>query len=281
MPKALFIFLQRLAPQHLLSRLAGALANSNNQTLKNFLVANFIKAFNVDMSEALDSDYRNYPSFNDFFIRKLKAGARPIDSNPATLCCPADGEVSQSGDITEGKIFQAKGREFDTGELLADNESAKNFSRGKFCTIYLSPRDYHRVHMPMSGTLKTLRHIPGNLFSVNQTTSEEVDRLFARNERAVFHFEGDAGDFIVVMVGAMIVASIETDWAGLLKAHSRDIFERDYRDAQLRFEKGDELGRFKLGSTAIVLIPENCAQWEESFRAGAKVKMGDVIGKLN
>jgi phosphatidylserine decarboxylase len=282
MNRNLFIALQRLAPQQLLSRAAGLLAGARNATVKNLMVSWFVRRYQVDMSEALVEDPTAYASFNDFFTRALKPGARPVHGGEDVVVCPADGAVSQLGIIRDGRIFQAKGQEFSVLELLGgDARSAADFARGQFVTVYLSPRDYHRVHMPLAGTLTRMVHVPGDLFSVNTVTAEEVPRLFARNERVVCHFETAFGPMVVVLVGAMIVASIETVWAGLVTPLRRRIRTFEYGDRPLiQLEKGQEMGRFLLGSTAIVLFPDGMVEWGEEFSALSPVRMGQALGRV-
>lgn len=281
MNRNLFIALQRLAPQQLISRGAGLLANTTNPTIKNLFIRWFVDRYNVDMSEALEEDPCAYPSFNAFFTRALKDDARPIDSAPNSIVCPADGAISQLGKIEEGRIFQAKGQEFTVAELLAEpKDSVSHYLNGRFATIYLSPRDYHRVHMPFSGTLTRMTYVPGDLFSVNTVTAEEVPRLFARNERVVCHFSTELGPMVVVLVGAMIVASIETVWAGVVAPLRREIRSTDYVISEpIHLAKGDELGRFLLGSTAVILFPENTVEWSDDLDALSPVRMGQPIGK--
>ena len=211
----LFIRLQHLIPQHGLSRAAGWLASTDNALVKNTFIKWFVKRYKVDMSLAAEENPLAYACFNDFFTRALKPGARPIDSAADSIVCPADGAISQLGNIVDGRIFQAKGQDYTTLELLGGDEAlAAEFARGTFATVYLSPRDYHRVHMPYGGKLRSMVSIPGELFSVNTVTAENVPRLFARNERAVAIFDTDIGPMAVVLVGAMIVAGIETVWDG-------------------------------------------------------------------
>lgn len=282
MNRMLFIALQRLAPQHLISRGAGLLASTSNPTIKNLFIRWFVDRYKVDMSEALEEDPTAYRNFNAFFTRALKPGARPIDPNVNSVICPADGAVSQLGRIESGRVFQAKGQTFSVLELLGgDAESASAFADGEFITVYLSPRDYHRVHMPFAGTLTKMTYVPGDLFSVNTVTAEEVPRLFARNERVVCHFNTSIGPMVVVLVGAMIVASIETAWAGLVAPLRRKIISTRYADVQpVHLAKGDELGRFLLGSTAIVLFPRRTVSWNSDLAALEPVKMGEAIGQL-
>lgn len=283
MNRNLFIALQRLAPQQLLSRGAGLLASTSNAAIKNQFVRWFVQRYQVDMSEALEEDPTAYACFNDFFTRALKPGARPIAAEFDAVVCPADGAVSQIGAIRNGRVFQAKGQDFSVAELLGgDVQAAADFAGGQFVTVYLSPRDYHRVHMPVAGTLKRMVHVPGDLFSVNTVTAEEVPRLFARNERVVCHFETAFGPMVVVLVGAMIVASIETVWAGLVTPQRRRIRSFEYGNVQpIHLEKGQEMGRFLLGSTAVVLFPEGAVNWETELAALSHLRMGQKIGTIN
>ena len=281
--KILFALLQYCLPQQLLSRWVGALANSQFGPIKSLFITGFIKVFKVDMSEAEQSSPRHYRSFNHFFVRALKADTRPICSGLETIACPSDGRVSQLGDIDGGCLLQAKGREFTTTALLGGDEYlSQNFAGGKFITVYLSPRDYHRVHMPFDGQLQTMVHVPGDLFSVNAATTECVDQLFARNERVVTVFDTNAGPMAVVLVGAMIVASIETVWAGQVTPHKKMIRTTHYPDSteEAHLAKGEEMGRFQLGSTAIVLFGPDMVAWNEELQAGSPVKMGQQVGTL-
>lgn len=277
----LFILFQYLIPQHLLSRLVGWLANSELPFIKGPFIRWFAQRFNVDMSEAADPELDNYASFNAFFTRALRPGARPLDSTPGALLSPADGAVSQAGKIESGRILQAKGQSFSTLELVGgDAALAAQFEHGQFATIYLSPRDYHRVHMPFAGTLVQTVYIPGDLFSVNQTTAENVPRLFARNERLVCVFDTEYGPAALILVGAMIVAGIETVWAGQIAPPLRQIATtRHDRSETIALEKGAEMGRFKLGSTVILLFGADAVQLSTTLSAGSSLRMGEKIGE--
>src|SRR3990167_1095410 len=282
MNKRLFILSQYLLPHHLLSRLAGCIAECRVRWFKNAFTAWFAKRYQVNMSEAEVEQLDAYEHFNAFFTRALKEGARPLDETPDAILCPADGAVSQLGPIEHGRIFQAKGHSFSVLELLGgDNERAAAFMGGEFATIYLSPKDYHRVHMPLAGTLREMVYVPGRLFSVNQTTAENVPELFARNERVVCLFDTERGPMAVVLVGAMIVASVETVWAGLVTPPKRALKSFSYDEtarAPIVLDKGAELGRFKLGSTAIVLFGPQQVQWAEQLAANSAVQMGQRLG---
>jgi len=277
----LFIIMQYLLPQHLLSRLAGCIADCTWPWLKNAFIGWFVKRYQVDMSEARVEEPTAYACFNDFFTRALKEGARPLDQATDSVLCPADGAISQLGAIEHGRIFQAKGQSFSTLELLGGNpEHAALFQGGQFATVYLSPRDYHRVHMPLGGTLREMIYVPGKLFSVNRNTAENVPELFARNERVVCLFDTDAGPMAVVLVGAMIVASVETTWAGLIAPPRRQLRTQRYGQPAPALGRGEEMGRFKLGSTAIVLFGPGRTVWDESLRAGDAVRMGQGMGQM-
>lgn len=282
MKQRLFILSQYLLPHHLLSRLIGYAADCRAAWFKNRLIGWFAKQYQVDMSEAQVEDLEAFEHFNAFFTRALKPGARPLAQGPDAVLCPADGAVSQLGKIEHGRIFQAKGHSFSLVELLGgDTERANPFMGGVFATIYLSPKDYHRVHMPLAGTLKEMVYVPGRLFSVNQSTAENVPELFARNERVVCLFDTERGPMAVVLVGAMIVASIETVWAGLVTPPKRSLKTFRYDEAArvpIVLDKGAELGRFKLGSTAIVLFGADQVQWAQELAAGSPVQMGQLLG---
>ncbi|MGI1679157.1 MAG: archaetidylserine decarboxylase [Cellvibrionaceae bacterium] len=281
--KQLFIFLQHLLPHHLLSRGVGFFAESEIDFLKNSLISLFIKAFNVDMSQAIEENPHAYRTFNDFFIRNIKPELRPLCPDTNSVACPADGTISQLGDIESGKLFQAKGKDFDLTALLGgDQYLSQHFLGGKFATIYLSPKDYHRVHMPFDGQLQTMVHVPGKLFSVNSSTVELVPDLFARNERVVTIFDTNSGPMAVILVGAMIVASIETVWEGQITPHKKQVHTTEYPNttSDVILNKGEEMGLFKLGSTAIVLFGPDCVEWKEDLEAGSTVKMGEELGRL-
>ncbi len=274
-----FIWMQNALPHHGISRLAGKFAGSETPWLKDRLIRRFIDAYDVDMTEAA-RPAEAYASFNDFFTRELKPGARPLADAEEYVLSPADGAISQIGRITEGRIFQAKGREFTATQLLGgDPELARRFEGGAFATIYLSPKDYHRVHMPAAGELLGTIYVPGDLFSVNQVTAENVDDLFARNERLAALFDGPRGCFASVMVGAMIVAGIETVWGGREAAHAPQPRHRTFADGEHDFVAGDEMGRFFLGSTVVLLFEAGRVEWLEQFSAGDSVRMGEALGR--
>lgn len=273
--KKIFIQAQRVVPQQKLSRVVGKVAASENPLLKNIVIQAFKAKYGIDMSIAEQQNALKFKSFNEFFTRSLKDGVRDIDSNPASVVSPADGAISQLGKINEGDIFQAKGQSFSVEKLIGDPQLAEPFKNGEFATVYLSPKDYHRVHMPYTGTLTETLYIPGELFSVNQTTAENIPGLFARNERMVCLFDTDLGRMAVVLVGAMIVAGIETVATGKVKPTGR--LELNHHD--LKIEKGAELGRFYLGSTAVVLFEKDKMQWDTAFKANSLVVMGEALGQ--
>lgn len=278
MPPA-FIAFQHIAPQHALSRLAGLLAESTSPWLRDALIRRFIAAFDVDMSQAARG-IGEFASFNDFFTRELKPGARPLADAASFILSPADGAISQLGDITGGRILQAKGRDYSVAEILGGAaEEAARFEGGRFMTIYLSPRDYHRVHMPATGRLQTTAYLPGDLFSVNQVTAEGVERLFARNERLACLFDGPDGRFASIMVGAMIVAGIDTVWPNNFRTHARAVVREDFSAAAHDFAAGDEMGRFYLGSTVVLLFEPGRVEWLDGLKPGDPLRMGQAIGQ--
>jgi phosphatidylserine decarboxylase len=278
----IFIFFQHIVPQHLLSRCTGWLAQLRQPIwLKNWVIRQFIRHFNVNMAEAAQPDPERYANFNDFFTRPLQDGARPIAD--ADIVCPADGAISQMGAIHEGFLFQAKGHYFSSEALLGgDRERAALFADGQFATIYLSPKDYHRVHMPVAGRLTATSYIPGQLFSVNAVTAQNVDNLFARNERLVCYFDTEIGPMAMILVGAMVVAGIETVWSGQVAPPPAHPVVTDYLELPQPVElaKGEEMGRFMLGSTVILLFPKDVMAWASSYDAGAATRLGEELGKF-
>jgi len=278
----LFILLQQLLPQHCLSRLVGRLAECRDPWVKNAFIRWFAGRYGVNMQEAEIEDLRAYENFNAFFTRRLKPGARSVETAPDSIVSPADGAISQLGRIEHGRIFQAKGRGYGLSTLLGgDIERAEPFKNGAFATIYLSPRDYHRVHMPVDGKLRETIYVPGDLYSVNQTTAANVDQLFARNERLVAIFDTEYGPMAMVLVGAMIVAGIETVWAGQVTPVPRKPVHSRYDarpDSEIRLAKGEEMGRFKLGSTVILLFGPDVMRWSESLGAESPLRLGEPIG---
>ena len=272
---------QYAVPQHLLSRAAGLLAESRWPLIKDSFIQFFLNQYDIAMTLAAEEDPKAYATFNDFFTRALKDGVRPITD--AGIACPADGAISQLGAIENDRIFQAKGHHYTLEQLLGgDPAKAEPFRNGQFATVYLSPRDYHRVHMPFGGKLTDMVYVPGKLFSVNSLTASQVPALFARNERVVAFFDTELGPMAVVLVGAMIVASIETVWEGLVTPPRRQLKTVDYapRDGRIELAKGAEMGRFKLGSTALVLFGPDKVKWNDDLQAGSRVCMGEQIASL-
>jgi phosphatidylserine decarboxylase len=271
------VWLQYLYPKLALTQLMGRLARAQGGAMTHWTIERFVQRYRVDMGQAQEPNPKAYASFNDFFTRSLKPGLRPISS--ANLCCPVDGAVSQCGDIQAGRIFQAKGRDYSAAELLASTEQARAYEGGRFATIYLSPRDYHRIHMPCSARLLRMTHVPGDLFSVNPTTAQGVPRLFARNERVVCEFTCDFGPMALVLVGATIVGSMATVWHGTVNPpRTGQIRQWDYSDQEIVLNKGDEMGRFMLGSTVVLLFPKDTVAFTSDFVAQAPVRMGQTMG---
>ena len=282
MKEKLFAAIQYVLPHHLISRAVHYFVECKIPWFKDALIRWIIKHYDVDMSEAQNQHPEDFVHFNDFFTRPLKEGARPLPEDLVIAVSPADGAISQIGDIKNGRVFQAKGHDYSLIELLGgDAELGQEFMGGKFATIYLSPRDYHRIHTPASGKLRQMIHVPGRLFSVNKGTVENIPRLFARNERVVSILDTDHGPMAVIMVGAINVASIETVWAGPVTPKRGQVDNTFYGDASQPVElgRGDEMGRFKLGSTAIVLFGEKQMEWLENWKPGMTIKMGEALAQ--
>ena len=282
----LFVALQHVLPQHLLSALMYRLARVRWRPLKDLLIATFLRLYRIDMSEAVEPNAKAYAHFNAFFTRALKPDVRPLDADPRAVVSPVDGTISQSGRITAGRLIQAKGRDYTVEELLGgDPERARVFDGGTFATIYLAPSDYHRIHMPLGGDLVWMRHIPGRLFSVNALTADLVPRLFARNERVACRFETEVGAMAMVLVGAIFVGGIETVWAGeVTPARGRDRPSNagtvpGAGVESVRLERGAEMGRFNLGSTVILLFEPGRVELDETLAPGCKVRLGQRLGR--
>jgi phosphatidylserine decarboxylase len=276
----LFIAGQYLLPHHLFSRLVGILAESEWPWIRDPLIRFFLRRFDINLAEAEREQATDYHSFNDFFTRALKSDRRPIAGSAADWVSPVDGCVSQFGRIEAGRLIQAKGRDYSLRELLGgDTAMAEQFDQGEFATLYLSPKDYHRIHMPMAARLVKTRFIPGKLFSVNPLTADTVPRLFARNERLVCEFESPQGRFVMVLVGAMIVASIETTWSGVVAPWRRRIQEQTFDNPAPACDRGQEMGRFKLGSTVILAFEPGGIRWSEDIKQGASVSLGQRLGQ--
>lgn len=275
----LTVLLQYVLPKQALTVLLGKFASLRAGGLTTSVIRWFVGRYGVNMSEAANSDIGGYESFNDFFTRPLKAGARPLAA--ADFICPVDGAISQFGAIERDQIFQAKGHRYSTTALLGgDAELAKEFEDGNFATLYLSPKDYHRIHMPSNGRLLSMIHVPGELFSVNPATARGVPGLFARNERVVCVFESEDGPFVLILVGATIVGSMATVWHGVVNpprhGHLR---EWTYEDHQLRYSKGDEMGRFLLGSTVVMLFPRGMLKFNAEWLPQRSVRLGEAMGE--
>jgi len=273
-------WLQYPLPHHAISRLTHRLTRIRHPGLKDWAIRDFIRRFGVDMSEAAQPDPAAYPTFNAFFTRSLRPDARPLAAGSRDLACPVDGTVSQIGAIESGRVFQAKGQGFTTVELLGGDAAAAGFEQGQFATLYLSPKDYHRIHMPVDGTLTRMVHVPGRLFSVNPPTTRAVPRLFARNERVACLFDTPAGPMALVMVGALNVASIETVWAGEVTPPQRPRVQAWDYAGEVQLAKGAEVGRFNMGSTVILLFAKDRIYWEETCMAGTPVRMGRKLATL-
>ena len=273
---------QYLLPKHLVTLLAGKLANAKMGKFTTFLITKFIKQFKIDMSEAKYSEAADFETFNDFFTRELKAGLRPIIEGDNNLATPVDGCVSQQGDIKAGRIFQAKGHDFSLRELLGGRDDvAAPFDDGIFSTVYLAPKDYHRIHMPITGKLEQMIFIPGDLFSVNPLTAQNVPNLFARNERAVAIFSTAIGPMAMVLVGATIVGSIETVWEGTLTPQkNKEIQYWDYQDQEIILQKGAEMGRFKLGSTIVALFPKDSIEFSDALAPSSVTRLGELFATV-
>ena len=279
----LSILLQYLLPKQALTRLAGMLANQPCGTLTASVIKWFVNHYGVNMREAANPDIASYASFNDFFTRPLKQGARPLAS--AAFICPVDGAISQFGSIEKDQIFQAKGHSYSTLALVAGNSTlASKFENGHFACLYLSPKDYHRIHMPCAGTLKSMAYVPGDLFSVNPTTAANVPNLFARNERVVCEFESEKhGTFVMVLVGATIVGSMATVWHdaenGIINPpRSSSVRTWSYANKNITLNQGDEMGRFLLGSTVVMLFEKDALQFNADWQPARSIKLGEMMG---
>jgi len=271
--------LLRILPQHLLAAGMHRLARSTTPWLKDLLIRQISRRYGMNMAEAEQSDLASYPSFNAFFTRALKTDARPLAEG--MVISPADGRVSQIGEINGESLVQAKGHDFELLALLAgDKQKTALFRDGLFATIYLSPKDYHRVHMPLAGTLQSMTFVPGDLFSVSNATTQLVSGLFARNERVICHFDTAVGPMAVILVGAIFVGSMDTVWHGEVRGERGQPTKWVYRgDDRRQFQAGEEMGRFNMGSTVIVLLPEGAATWETDIGPGDEVTLGQALGQ--
>ena len=278
MSDRLAVLPQYLLPKKLVTQLAGRFASAELGGVTQAAISRFVAHYGVDMSEAAEPDITRYTSFNDFFTRALRAGARPLAD--ADYVCPVDGAISQFGAIERDQIFQAKGHHYSTCALLAgDAALAAEFENGQFATIYLSPKDYHRIHMPCAGRLQRMVYVPGDLFSVNPTTARGVPGLFARNERVVCVFDTARGPFVLVLVGATIVGSMATVWHGVVNPPRPGEIKRwDYADKPVELAKGAEMGRFLVGSTVVLLWPKGTLKFNPDWAPGGAVRMGQMMG---
>ncbi len=277
MPDRLFVLLQYLLPKRLMTVLAGKFASAQAGALTTRVIRWFVGKYGVNMHEAANPDITSYFTFNEFFTRPLRLGARPLSG--ASLICPVDGAISQFGSIEHDQLFQAKGHSYSTTALVGgDAALAAQFQDGTFATIYLSPKDYHRIHMPCAGRLLRMIHVPGELFSVNPATARGVPGLFARNERVVCVFESERGPFVLALVGATIVGSMATTWHGVVNPpRPGQVRDWSYHDQQITFRQGDEMGRFLLGSTVVLLFPNDKLQFNSAWAPEKSVRLGEKM----
>ena len=279
MSDQLAVIPQYLMPKLAMTRLAGLVASAEWGAVTTWVIKRFVKRYNVNMNEAAHADPAHYKSFNEFFTRPLKDGVRPLSRSE--WVCPVDGAISQCGAIERDQIFQAKGHHYSTRALVGgDAALAAQFQNGQFATLYLSPRDYHRIHMPMAGKLLRMIHVPGDLFSVNPTTARGVPGLFARNERVVCEFETERGPMVLVLVGATIVGSMATVWHGQVNPpRPGTVREWRYESQDVRLQKGEEMGRFLLGSTVVMLFPENSLRFPDDWLSTRPLQMGEAMSR--
>lgn len=279
----LFAYLQYLLPKYFLTAVIYRLARVRTVGVKNFLITRFVRLYDVATDEIKGELPGDFATFNEFFIRELRADARPIDPDPDTVVSPADGTVSQAGQLRGDAILQAKGIEYSLDDLLATNlDEARGFADGEFATIYLAPYNYHRVHAPLAGTLESASYVPGDLFSVNAATAANIRGLFGRNERLILNLATDFGPVAVVFVGALNVGSITTPWTGEIRPRSSGVAEDiQLPDEPVRVEKGELLGWFNMGSTVILLLPKDVCAWQDDMAAGSTLRMGESIGRLS
>jgi phosphatidylserine decarboxylase len=279
----LFVWLQYLLPRFWLTALVYRLARIRNRRFKDLFIQRFIGLYKVDIDEVKHEVPGGFESFNDFFIRELEAGARPIDPDPAAVVSPVDGTVSSAGAIHGNRIFQAKGHDYSLEDLLAtDLHEARRYVDGAYATIYLAPYNYHRVHAPLDGRITAARYLPGDLFSVNTATARHVPGLFRRNERLALHFDSANGPWVLLLVGALNVGSISTPWSGEVRPRRKGVVESiDLANGPQQVARGDLLGWFNMGSTVILLTPPGACDWSEALQAGNTVRMGEPIGSLH
>jgi phosphatidylserine decarboxylase len=272
---------QYILPQHFLSRIVYALMRSEVTWVKNLLISLISRIAGINYDEALSPDPADYASFNAWFTRALKPGARTFDPDPMAFLSPCDGKISETGCLHENRILQAKGKDYSVQDLLAGDPVCSQLANGYFSTIYLSPKDYHRIHMPLTGRLQRMIHVPGRLFSVAPYTARYVPRLFARNERVITVFDTDAGPLVMVLVGAMLVSSTETVWAGeVTPTKNKKVTVKDYSSEHISLAKGDEMGRFNMGSTVILLMPQGALKSQNKLSSGDVVTVGQKLGTI-
>jgi phosphatidylserine decarboxylase len=278
----LFVFLQYLLPRFWLTALVYRIARIRNVAIKDFLITRFVALYGVQVDDVELDVPGDFETFNDFFTRQLADNARPIDASADSIVSPVDGTLSSAGQIRGHSIFQAKGLDYSLEDLLAtDMQEAQRYIGGTYATLYLAPYDYHRVHAPLDGQLAAARYVPGDLFSVNTATAAYVGGLFCRNERLLLHFDTARGPYVLIFVGALNVGSISTPWTGELRPRKSGVVEViEPGDGPREIGKGDLLGWFNMGSTVIVLMPENSCQWDDAFVTGATVQMGEAVGKV-
>ena len=279
----IFAVVQLILPHHFLSGIMFRITRIETKWFKNFFITKFISIYNVDMSQAQAESAESYKCFNEFFTRPLKQDARPIAEGSNTIISPVDGTVSEVGRIHNNQIFQAKGKTYSLETLVGGSpERAQFYNNGFFATLYLSPRDYHRIHMPLAGRLREMVHVPGRLFSVSPSTVRGIQSLFARNERVIAGFSTDAGSMAMILVGAIFVSSMETVWAGTITPPpGKNLRQWSYDTQQpIQLKQAEEMGRFNMGSTVILLFPENSIRWEEKMICGQKIQFGEKIGEV-
>lgn len=277
--ESLLAGIQYILPQHSLSRIVYALMRIEVTWVKNTLILVISRLAGINRHEAISPDPADYPSFNAWFTRELKPGVRTFDTSPDAFLSPCDGRISETGLLRENRILQAKGKDYSLQDLLAGDPVCENLVDGYFSTIYLSPKDYHRIHMPLTGKLQRMIHVPGRLFSVAPYTARQVPNLFARNERVIAIFETDSGPLVMVLVGALLVSSTETVWAGEITPNkNKDVTVKDYSGEDIRLSRGDEMGRFNMGSTVILLMPPGTVEAVADPGARDPVKVGQKLG---
>ena len=279
----IFVILQYLLPKHWLTAVIYRVARIRNTSIKNFLIARFVRLYDVNVEEVKLAVPEDFATFNDFFVRELADGTRTVDRDADTIVSPVDGTVSLTGRLRADRLLQAKGFDYSLDELLAtDLEQSAFYVNGRFATIYLAPYNYHRVHAPFDGELRAARYVPGTLFSVNETTAARVAGLFRRNERLILHFRTAGGPAVLILVGALNVGSISTPWSGEIRPRKSGIVDViDISGHDTHVQKGDLLGWFNMGSTVIVLLPDGVGEWRDKLEPGTTLRMGESIGRYS